>query len=712
MIMLAQKNSTHKLLQRFIPIISVCVVLILQTTCSKRDNAKEQHLNRLANASSPYLQEHADNPVDWYEWGVEALDKAKRENKPLIISVGYASCHWCHVMERESFMDTAVARFMNDNFVSIKVDREERPDIDQIYINTAQLISGNAGWPLNAFALPDGKPFYAATYFPKEQWLKVLQQIVAAYKNDNATVVTQAEALTKGIQTYDVITPPSDYQGNYSKKNYQDIFSSCQSQFDYQFGGLSGSPKFPMPVVWEYVLQNYYLTGNKKSLDAVTVTLEHMAKGGIYDQLGGGFARYATDSMWRIPHFEKMLYDNAQLISLYSHAYLLTKSSLYENIIHETLEFIKKELTSPEGGFYSSLNADTDDEEGKFYVWRKAEIEDIQNKRAASLVVDYYNITDSGNWEDNKNILFINRSDNDFASSHAMTIDELKEQVIRAKQILLKERNKRIRPSIDTKILTSWNALMLTGYVDAFFASGRQEYLQTALKNANFLEKKMINDEGRLWRNYKGGVASVDAFLDDYALLANAFIRLYEATFDIHWLEQARSLAEYAILHFQDKQSGLFFYTANEAEYIVARKKELADNVIPSSNSVMADVLYRLGEYYDKDSYRKMSTSMLRQLTNDITKNGAYYANWASLMGLITYKPFEVAILGNDATDITKQMKRTYLPTVLYMGGMLENLPLLENKYVKGETIIYVCRDKVCKLPTKDVSTALHQIKE
>ena len=437
-----------------------------------------------------------------------------------------------------------------------------------------------------------------------------------------------------------------------------------------------------------------------------------MAKGGIYDQLGGGFARYATDSMWMIPHFEKMLYDNAQLISLYSHAYQLTKSSLYENIIHETLEFIKKELTSPEGGFYSSLNADADDEEGKFYVWTKAEIDDILDKNAASLVVDYYNVTDSGNWEDTKNILFVTSSDIDFASSRSMTIAELKERVIQAKKIMLKERNKRIRPSIDTKILTSWNALMLTGYVDAFFASGRQEYLQTALKNANFLEKKMIHDDGKLWRNYKADKASVDAFLDDYALLANAFIRLYEATVDIHWLEQARSLAEFAILHFQDKQSGLFFYTANEAEYIVARKKELADNVIPSSNSVMADVLYRLGEYYDKDSYREMSTSMLRQLTNDITKNGAYYANWASLMGLITYKPFEVAILGNDATDITKQMKRTYLPTVLYMGGMLENLPLLENKYVKGETIIYVCRDKVCKLPTKDVSTALHQIKE
>ena len=699
---------------RIIPSITLCALAILQTTCSYRNEEKKgsEHLNRLSQASSPYLQEHSDNPVEWYEWGVEALDKAKREKKPLIISIGYAACHWCHVMERESFMDTAVAKFMNDNFVSIKVDREERPDIDQIYINAAQLISGNAGWPLNAFALPDGKPFYAATYFPKEQWLKVLQQIVAAYKNDNANVVTQAEALTKGIQTYDVITLPSDYQGNYSKKNYQDIFSSCQSQFDYQFGGLSGSPKFPMPVVWEYVLQNYYLTGNKKSLEAVTVTLEHMAKGGIYDQLGGGFARYAIDSMWRIPHFEKMLYDNAQLISLYSHAYQLTKNSLYENISKETLDFIKKELTSPEGGFYSSLNADTDDEEGKFYVWTKAEIDDILDKNAASLVVDYYNVTDSGNWEDTKNILFVTSSDIDFASSRSMTIAELKERVIQAKKIMLKERNKRIRPSIDTKILTSWNALMLTGYVDAFFASGRQEYLQIALKNANFLEKKMIHDDGKLWRNYKADKASVDAFLDDYALLASAFIRLYEATFDIHWLAQARSLAEFAILHFQDKQNGLFFYTTNEAEHIVAKKKELADHVIPSSNSVMADVLYRLGEYYDKDSYREMSTSMLRQLTNDITKNGAYYANWASLMGLITYKPFEVALLGNDATDLTKQMKRTYLPTVLFMGGMLENLPLLENKYVKGETIIYVCRDKVCKLPTKDVSTALHQIKE
>ena len=614
-------------------------------------------------------------------------------------------------MERESFMDTTVARFMNENFVSIKVDREERPDVDQIYINAAQLISGSAGWPLNAFALPDGKPFYAATYFPKDQWLKILNQIVKAYKEDTDNVLKQAEALTKGIQDYDLITPVVENQNKIDKGNYKNIFASWQSQLDYESGGLAGAPKFPMPVVWEYVLQNHYLTGSEKSIEAVTTTLNAMSDGGLYDHLGGGFSRYSTDVDWKVPHFEKMLYDNGQLVSLYAHTYQQTKDSKYREVIEESLGFVKRELTSAEGGFYSSINADSEDEEGKFYVWTKTEIEKLLDKKTFNLFVDYYNITDSGNWEDQNNILYRNSANDDIVRKDSVTAAQIDEVLKRAKQILLKERDKRIHPSLDDKILTSWNALMLKGYVDAYLATGKPKYLEIALKNARFLEKNMIHKEGQLWRSYKDGKASIDAFLDDYALLAKAYIHLYEATFDIHWLAQSHIIATYAILHFQNKQNGLFYYTSDESESLIARKMELNDNVIPSSNSIMADVLYRLGTYYDKDSYREMSKTMLNQVITDMIKNGPYFANWASLMGMIAYEPYEVAIMGKGAIEKAIQMQRNYLPNVMFMGGTEENLPLLENKYVKDEIIIYVCRNKVCKLPVKDVDKALNQLK-
>ncbi len=683
-------------------------IILCNSACAPTNEPKQ---NRLAQASSPYLQEHADNPVDWYEWGTEALTKAKNENKPLIISVGYASCHWCHVMEEESFMDTAVARMMNENFVSIKVDREERPDIDQIYINAAQLISGNAGWPLNAFALPDGKPFYAATYFPKEQWMNVMQQILDAYKSDYTKVAKQADAITKGIQTSELISIAENNQATINKKMYVDIFADWETQLDFVNGGLSGSPKFPMPVVWEFLLQDNYLAGNKKSLEAVTTTLDAIAKGGIYDQLGGGFARYSTDSLWIAPHFEKMLYDNGQLVSLYAHAYQVTKNPEYAKVINETLGFIKSELTSPQGGFYSSINADSEGEEGKFYVWTKTEIEKVLDKSSSILFFDYYNISDYGNWEAGKNILFKKTTGEDFARKHSITTQALDADISGAEVKLLIERNKRIHPTTDDKILTSWNALMLTGYVDAYLALGKEEYFEAALTNAKFMEKNMIEDGGHLWRNYKDGKASIDAFLDDYALLAMAFIELYQATFDIHWLELSRAITDYAILHFHDTRTGLFYYTSDEAEQLVVRKMEVSDNVIPSSNSAMADVLFRLGEYYDNENYRSLSKAMVNQMMESIIGGGPYYANWASVLGMIAHQPYQVAVVGDNALIKCKILQQHYLPTAIFMGGNKENLPLLENKLVKGKTIIYVCRDKVCKLPVEDIEKALEQLK-
>jgi uncharacterized protein YyaL (SSP411 family) len=694
-------------------LVFLCLAVIVLTDCTqgKRKGQGQNALNRLQFASSPYLKEHADNPVDWYEWGNDALEKAKRENKPLLISIGYSSCHWCHVMEEESFMDTAVARIMNENFVSIKIDREERPDIDQIYLNAAQLISGNSGWPLNAFALPDGKPFYAATYFPKEQWIAILKQLKDAYIKDNGNVIKQARALTEGIRAGEVIVTIADSVGRYSKTAYNDIVNKWQPHFDYTSGGLAGAPKFPMPALWEFLLQAHHLTNDKKAIEIVTITLDEMAKGGIYDQLRGGFSRYSTDANWKVPHFEKMLYDNGQLVSLYAHAYQVTKHSRYAEVVHETLEFIKNELTSPEGGFYSSVNADSEGEEGKFYVWTQDEIANTLDSGLAKLIFDYYQIADTGNWENKKNILHTKFLDKDYAAKKGVNLSQFKESLSKAKQQLLSVRNKRMRPSTDDKILVSWNALMMRGYVDAYLATRRDEYLETALKNATFLEKNLMRSGGKLWRNFKDGKGNTDAFLDDYALLSRALIQLYQATFDIHWLEVARTVTEYAVKNFRDEASGMFYYTSHDAEDLVVRKMELWDNVMPSSTSVMAEVLFLLGEYYSSPSFSQMSSIMLNHMRSKMETDSPFYAQWAALMGMVAYQPYEVAIVGDNAVERARQMMTNYNPTAIFMGGGEENLPLLKNKMVSNRTIIYVCRNRICKMPSEVVEEAMAQLR-
>ncbi len=669
-------------------------------------------MNRLEHADSPYLREHADNPVAWYEWGPDALEKARRENKPLIISIGYASCHWCHVMEEESFMDTAVAGLMNRNFVSIKIDREQRPDIDQIYLNAAQLISGNAGWPLNAFALPDGRPFYAATYFPKDQWVSLLTQIKKAYENQRPSLVKQAEAITDGVQRYELIARPADSLSKVDQKMYRLAFDLWSPDLDFRNGGIKGSPKFPMPANLEFLLQYHFLTGNDRSRNIVTTTLDRISEGGIYDHVGGGFYRYATDSLWRIPHFEKMLYDNAQLVSLYAHAFQLTKKTSYKKIIDETLAFIGKEMTNPDGGFYSSINADSEGTEGKFYAWTREEVQHVLEPRTAELILDYYHITPAGNWENGKNILFTAPGSEDFARVNGLSQAAWESLLAKARQQLLAARNKRIRPSTDDKVLTSWNALAVTAYADGYTATRNREYLETALMNARFLETKMFRGDGGLWHNYNGARATIEGFLDDYALLAQAFIRIYQATFDIHWLERARSLSEFALKHFMDKNSGMLFYTSDASEGLIARKMEVSDNVIPSSNSVFAEVLLQLGEYFQDPLFTVQSKIMLNQAMKNLEGGQhLFYANWYRLAGLSSYHPYEVAVVGEKASATSLELQQDYHPLAFYFGGKEENLPLLENKYVEGRTVIYVCRNRVCKQPVEEVSEALKQLR-
>ena len=668
------------------------------------------YTNALIHETSPYLLQHAHNPVDWYPWGKEALDKAKKENKMLLISIGYAACHWCHVMEHESYEDTTVANIMNANFVCIKVDREERPDVDQVYMNAAYLINGNGGWPLNALAMPDGKPFFAGTYFPKENWIQLLKYFSNLYKTDRAKLEEQAENVSKGIRDIENV-PMNNSAVIFNMKTLDDMFSTFQNRIDLVKGGTKGTMKFPMPATWEYLLQYHYLSGNSEALKAVETTLDNMAKGGIYDQVGGGFSRYATDSLWHAPHFEKMLYDNAQLISLYSHAFQLSENPLYKKIVYETIDFVKRELTSPVGGFYSSLDADSEGKEGKFYVWRKEEIQNILGNDAG-LFDEYFGITESGNWESGENIPDINMGEKNLEKKYDLTHDELVGKIDSLKNVVFEERKKRIRPGTDDKILTSWNSLMDKGLIDAYRAFGDKSFLSVAKINLDFLLKNIEIKNGGLYRNYKNGESTINAFLDDYAFMINALISYYQVSFDKSYLQKANDLSSYVEEHFFDKASGMFFYTDDQYSNLIARKMEVSDNVIPSSNSEMAKNLLLLSLYFENKKYEDQSLQMVKNVSDDIQKSPGYYGNWAQVMALEIRSPYEVAIVGNDWQQKLTQLQKKYLPNTIYLGGDSESgLPLLENKLVKGKTMIYVCENKTCQRPVEEVSEAMKQIK-
>ncbi len=689
------------------------LVLIFGCTSPSGNAQEESHefTNKLIHESSPYLLMHAHNPVDWQPWGAEALQESKEKNKMLIISIGYAACHWCHVMEHESFEDTAVAKIMNDNFVCIKIDREERPDVDDVYMAACQLASRRGcGWPLNSFALPDGRPFWAGTYFPKKDWVNVLEHFIKLRRDEPEKLEQYAAQLTQGIQTNETM-PNIAGEKVFAKSDLDKIASNFLKNIDFKRGGRVGSPKFPMPNNYEFLLKYHHLTGNQKALDAVKVTLDNLAKGGIYDHLGGGFARYSTDSEWIVPHFEKMLYDNAQLVSLFSEAWKLTKNPAYKKVVEETLGFIKREMTSPEGGFYSSLDADSDGEEGKFYVWTKAQIETILGDPKTAEIFDaYYEVKEKGNWEAGKNILYRRKSASQIAKQYKLSVEELDELISKAKDQLFQERSSRVRPALDDKILTSWNALMLKGYVDAYQAFGKKEYLDAALKNGNFILHKILHDGNRLNRNYKDGKSVINGFLDDYAFTVTAFIGLYEVTFDEQWLYKAKELADYVLLHFSDPTSSMFHYTSDLDPPLIARKMEVSDNVIPGSNSSMARALYSLGLYFYKPEYIEKAKQLMLNLSATIIDSSQpnFFSNWCSLFLDLVKPPYEVAIIGSDFEAKRNALMQHYLPDAILLGGKNEgSLELLKDKLQEGKTMIYVCQNKVCKFPVTEVEKAL-----
>ena len=683
---------------------------------TKDETMKETHryTNSLISETSPYLLQHAHNPVDWHAWNDETLELAKKENKLLLISVGYAACHWCHVMERESFEDSSVAAIMNENFINVKVDREERPDVDQVYMNAVQLLTGRGGWPLNCVALPDGRPIWGGTYFTKDNWTNALTQLADLYKNDPSKAEEYAAKLTEGIQQTGLIAL-NENDPDFHLEELELAIAKWKPTMDDKNGGRKGAPKFPMPGNLQFLLRYAVQNNDKEMMTYVNTSLTQMAYGGLFDQVGGGFARYSVDDHWHVPHFEKMLYDNAQMTSLYAKAYQVSKDPLYKSVVYETLSFVEAELYNDIGAFYSSLDADSHNEageleEGAFYVWTKDSLEKLLGSEFA-LFSKYFNINDYGKWEEDKYHLIRSVSDSEFCTENKMDQKELEARVVKWKELLSKERNKRDKPRLDDKTLTAWNALMLKAYVDAYTVFNDDAFLKKALKNAHFITNNMVKEDGGLYRSYKNGKSNIEAYLEDYATVIDAFITLYEATFDENWLQAAKQFTDYSYDHFYDEDSKMFFFTSNKEKGLISRKVETDDNVIPSSNSIMANNLFKLGHYFSNKRYSENAMTMLNNVKDTAINYGAGASNWLNLYSNYLGDYYEIAIVGTNASDKLGEINKRYIPNKLIVGSIKEsNLPLLAYKYNPAETTIYICIDGACKLPVTDATDALAQI--
>ena len=659
--------------------------------------------NRLIKESSPYLLQHAHNPVDWHPWNESTLAKARSLDKMLLISIGYAACHWCHVMERESFTDEEVARIMNRYFVCVKVDREERPDVDHVYMSAVQLITGGGGWPLNCFALPDGKPFFGGTYFRKEQWMQLLENVHLLFVSRRKELEEQAAALTRGVLTHDLVSPPSEDR-TIEQQDVEDLVTTLKARFDNKHGGMTGSPKFPMPVILSFLLHYHYYNKDKEVEDFLKATLRSMAFGGIYDQVGGGFARYSTDSHWKVPHFEKMLYDNAQLVSVYSRAWMTWKDPLYQETVQDTLGFILREMTDASGGFYSSLDADSEGVEGRYYTWETEEFKQILEAHA-DLLARYYQVGEKGMWEKGRNILLRERSAEKFAQQVGLQPSQFKNMLRSARARLMKERQKRIPPALDNKVLTSWNGMMLKGFTDAYQAFQEKKYLHAASRNAAFLLDHMMQDDGKLYHSWREGKASVNGFLEDYSFMAEGLLSLYQLTFDQHYLEKALRLAAYTLAHFFDQHTGLFCMTSSLDPPLIARKSEVYDNVIPSSNASMARVLFQLGLAFEREDLSAASARMVKAMQDQVTRFPSAYSQWASVMLDQFYPYHTLVITGPEALEKTKKLARTHHAGLFFCGSVdgEAGLPILENRFIEGETMMFLCTGKECRLPTSSV---------
>jgi len=681
--------------------------------------AKHRFTNSLISETSPYLLQHAHNPVNWLVWDEKAFVKAKTENKLILVSIGYSACHWCHVMEHESFEDEAIAKMMNDLFVCVKVDREERPDVDQVYMSAVQLMTGRGGWPLNCFILPDGRPLYGGTYFPKQQWTEVLTNLAMLWKSDAEKCFQYANELTLGIKQEDkIIIDPT--KADFTIETLDQSVEKWKLRFDNTEGGPNRAPKFPLPNNYQFLLRYSFFKNDAIILNHVLLTLDKMANGGIYDQVGGGFARYSTDILWKVPHFEKMLYDNSALISLYSEAFQLTKKQLYKDVVFESLGFIARELTAVNGAFYAALDADSEGVEGKYYVWTEEELKIILGEDF-NWFADYYNVNSFGYWEDSNFILLRRDDEKLVADRNSMSVEYLRERNLEVKTVLLAQREKRIRPGTDDKIITSWNAMMLKAYSDAYDVFGEQDFLLAALKCARFIRAVQLRSDGGLFHTWSArfsldpinGKSSINGFLDDYAFTIDALITLYQSTFDEEWLLLSKNLTEYVFKHFSDEHSPMFFYTSDDDPKLITRKIELSDNVIPASNAVMAKNLFYLGHLTGNLAWIEFSASMLRAMKKEILGYGAGYSNWMMLQLHFVFPFRELAIVGKSVDKTKELLRKHYLPNQIFAGSLgVSDLPLLQHRYVEGLTLIYICENQSCQMPMENVADVIKQLKK
>jgi uncharacterized protein len=679
--------------------------------------------NRLANETSPYLLQHKDNPVDWYPWGEEALKRAREEDKPLLLSVGYSACHWCHVMERESFEDDETARMMNEHFVNVKVDREERPDIDSIYMAAVQALTRHGGWPMTVFLTPDGAPFYGGTYFPPvpsrgmPSFQQLLLSIVDAYENRREEVMQSAQSVRDYLQASTAaVMPEAESAG---KELLDRAAVALLSQLDRRFGGFGGAPKFPQEMNLEVLLRHYYRTGERSALDGVELSCRQMAQGGIYDHLGGGFSRYSVDEYWLVPHFEKMLYDNALLSRLYLETYQATGEPFYRRIAEETLDYVLRDMTSEEGGFYSAEDADSEGEEGKFYVWTPEELEAVLEPDEANLAARYWDVTGRGNFE-GKNILHVARPPEAVADEFGFSTEELWNRMTGIRAKLFAVREERVRPGRDEKILAAWNGLMLRSFALAARVTGREDYLEAAVKNATFVLEK-LKEDGRIHRSYKDGRARFNGYLEDYAMVADGLVALYEATFETRWLVEADALMDAVSELFWDEEKRIFYDTPADHEELVTRPRDVYDNAAPSGTSVATEVLLRLALFLDRNDYRQRAEDVLEELAGGMEKVPGGFGRLLCALDFSASEPREVAIVGDQRSPDTRALLEVfysgYLPNKVVAGRDPDDdeagglIPLLAQRPARaGKATAYVCVQYACQTPTTDPEELTSQL--
>lgn len=662
----------------------------------------EKYTNALARESSPYLLQHKNNPVDWVPWSPDVFERAEKENKLVLISVGYSACHWCHVMEHESFENEEVAAIMNKHFINVKVDREERPDVDQVYMTAVQLMTQSGGWPLNCFTLPDGRPIYGGTYFPKEQWMNILKSLRYTFDNEKEKVLEYAENLHEGIQRSELITVASDSK-QFDKEILEELIQRWSRSFDKEWGGNSRAPKFPLPSNIEFLLNYGLLEDDNLALQHAETTLDNMALGGIYDQAGGGFSRYSVDMLWKVPHFEKMLYDNGQLLTVYARVYAVFKKPLYKRIIDQTVAWLEREMLDESGAFYAALDADSEGVEGKFYVWTAAELESVLG-RHFGWFRRVFEINQHGHWEEGNYILLRRKSDVEICRELECTQEEFEEQLNRVNDLLLSARSHRIRPGLDNKCLTGWNAMTVRGLCEAYIALGEEHYLNLAEKVMYWIVNTQWKD-GKLYRNFNDGETTIEGFLEDYAHTIDACIAMYQATFKVDWLNKGKELLDHCIEAFGDDDSKMFFFT-DASTQLIARKMEINDNVIPASNSVMARNLYYLGLYMDDVSYRDRARTMLANVYEGMEQYGSGYSNWGMLL---LHEIYGLAEVVTTEREDALMLQKSGIPFVL-QAQIDAELPLTKSKLETPTDQIMVCFEGSCQLPTNDWDVAKNQV--